>query len=120
MNFQGLFIFIKISSNIKYERILLFSKKFIYKLASSNIISLGWVIAIDSIHSIRINKKNPKEIGILVNSSTNKKLVNENKYPFKSKDEYKFELKYGQNTNEIVFLLRKSLSLNNTALKVIY
>jgi hypothetical protein len=111
--FQGLFIFAKYSGKNKYERYLLFSEKFIYKLTSFNISSLHWVIAINSIHSVKLSKDNPKQICLCVTSSVNKKIVNERKYPIKSKDEYKFELKYLTDIGEMIFQIRKNV-FNNT------
>ncbi len=66
----------------------------------------------DSIHTIKLSKETPKLITFCVNTSINKKIVNEKKFPLKSKDEYKFDLKYLSDVGEIIFQIRKNVYTN--------
>jgi hypothetical protein len=120
LNFHGLFIIVKYGKT-KYERLIVISEKFIYKLTSLNIASFQWALAIDSIQSIKIVKGTPNSLKLQVKSSINKKIVGERKFPINSKDEYEFNFKYATDMNNFIFQIKKH-SFNNTKtlLKVTY
>lgn len=120
--FQGLFKFIKATSNSKYERIFLVSERIIYKLETFNITSFQWAIAIDSIDAIKLSKDNKCLLVLLVKSNINKKILSEKKLSINSKDQYDFNFKYSEDLLEVVFLLKKNIyNINNskTLVKII-
>lgn len=117
LNFHGIFIIVKSNSKTKYERFIVISEKFIYKLSSLNISSFQWALAIEAIHSIKLNKSKKDYIKLSVKNSINKKIVNERKFPINTKDEYDFTFKYEKDAEDFLFQVRKHI-FNNTKVDV--
>lgn len=121
LNFNGIFIIVKNEKKVKYERFIVLSEKFIYKLSSLNISTFQWALSIESIYSIKISKSDSRYINLSVKSSINKKIVNERKFPLKNKDDFEFSLKFKTDVHDLIFLLRKCIfNLTKTFVKVTY
>ena len=92
-----------------------------HKIHNINDSDVEWSFSINAITYIKLSKTDSSSIKIGVNSSLNKKLVGEGRFPIKNKDEFSFNFKYKNDKEEILFLLRKLIFENTESfVKVTY
>ena len=117
-DFQGIFVIVK---SEKVSRHLLVTSNFICKIHDINDTNAEWCFAINAIISLKISKCDSSYIAFQINTTLNKKLVNDARLPLKNKDEYTFHFKYKKDRGEILFLVRKTILTNTDSyVKIIY
>lgn len=110
--YQGIFVLLKSEK----KRYLMLDENFINKIHLLNNTTFEWSISVKSITQVKLIKSDECSLKICINSSLNKKLINESKLTLKNKDEFPFTFKYKKDKEELLFLLRKLKFLHDESL----